>query len=121
MTNPWDDGPRHESWASNTMLTFIILLVCIVATVVTDIIGEPPNYLVALLGTSAGAFFAALGSDRQKKAAELTEKAERAEVKADQARVVARRAEAKADAVGPGEPLPPDPTEDDPDEVGADR
>lgn len=118
MTNPWDDGPRHESWASNTMLTFIMLLVCIVATVVTDIIGEPPPYLVALLGTSAGAFFAALGSDRQKRNADVGAKAERAEVKATQAKVIAERANRKAEAVGHGEPLPSD---DDPAEEGADR
>lgn len=118
MTNPWDDGPRHESWASNTMLTFIMLLVCIVATVVTDIIGEPPQYLVALLGTSAGAFFAALGSDRQKRNADVGAKAERAEVKADRAEALAKRADRKAEAVGHGEPLPSD---DDPAEEGADR
>jgi len=118
VTNPWDDGPRHESWASNTMLTFIMLLVCIVATVVTDVIGEPPQYLVALLGTSAGAFFAALGSDRQKRNADVGAKAERAEVKAERAEVKADRADRKAEAVGHGEPLPSD---DDPAEEGADR
>lgn len=118
MTNPWDDGPRHESWASNTMLTFIMLLVCIVATVVTDVIGEPPQYLVALLGTSAGAFFAALGSDRRKRNADVGAKAERAEVKADRAEALAKRADRKAEAVGHGEPLPSD---DDPAEEGADR
>ena len=117
MTNPWDEGPRHESWASNTMLTFIILVICIVATVVTDVIGEPPNYLVALLGTSAGAFFAALGSDRQKRQTEVARTAERAEVKADQARTIATRADRKAEAVGHGDPLPEDDAED-PDEVG---
>lgn len=101
------------------MLTFIMLLVCIVATVVTDIIGEPPNYLVALLGTSAGAFFAALGSDRQKRNTEAGETAKRAEVKADRAKSIAERADRKADAaVGhPDTPV----GDDDPDEVGIDR
>jgi len=117
MTNPWDEGPRHHSWASNTMLTFIMLVVCIIATVITDIIGEPPNYLVALLGTAAGAFFAAIGSDRQKRQAEVGETAKRAETKADSAKVVAERAERKADAAGHGEPI----GDDDPNEVGADR
>ncbi len=70
MTNPWD-GPRHRSWASNTMLAFYTLLVCIVATVVSDVFGEPPNYLIGLLGTAAGAFFAAIGTDKQKKDAEV--------------------------------------------------
>ncbi|AGU92102.1 hypothetical protein BANE1_17 [Mycobacterium phage Bane1] len=82
MTNPWD-GPRHRSWASNTMLTFVLLVVLIVATVLSDYWGEPPNYLVGLLGTAAGAFFAAIGSDKQKKDAEVRETAERAERKAD--------------------------------------
>ncbi|QNJ56082.1 membrane protein [Mycobacterium phage Heath] len=82
MTNPWD-GPRHRSWASNTMLTFVLLVVLIIATVLSDYWGEPPNYLVGLLGTAAGAFFAAIGSDKQKKDAEVRETAERAERKAD--------------------------------------
>ena len=69
MTNPWD-GPRYRSWASNTVLTFITLLVCIGATVATDIVGEPPSYLVALLGSSAAAFFTALSSDQSKRNAE---------------------------------------------------
>lgn len=70
MTNPWD-GPRHRSWASNTMLAFYTLLACIVATVVSDVFGEPPNYLIGLLGTAAGAFFAAIGTDKQKKEADV--------------------------------------------------
>ncbi|AER48931.1 hypothetical protein SEA_DONNY_17 [Mycobacterium phage Donny] len=107
MTNPWD-GPRHRSWASNTMLTFILLLVCIAATVTTDIIGEPPAYLVGLLGTAAGAFFTAIGSDKQKRDADVRETAV-------EAKKVAERAETKADSLGeiaerdhPGElPTPP--------------
>ena len=65
------------------MLTFILLLVCVVATVITDVIGEPPAYLVGLLGTAAGAFFAAIGSDKQKRDTEVAEIAQRAEAKAD--------------------------------------
>ncbi|UJQ86541.1 membrane protein [Mycobacterium phage PenguinLover67] len=90
MTNPWD-GPRHRSWASNTVLTFLLLVICIIATVVSDYIGEPPNYLVGLLGTAAGAFFAAIGSDKQKKDQEVASTAR-------DAQQVAHRAEAKADA-----------------------
>lgn len=88
MTNPWD-GPRHKSWASNTVLTFILLLVCIAATVISDVFGEPPNYLVALLGTAAGAFFAAIGSDNAKRAGEVKDTADRAEAKADRLAEVA--------------------------------
>lgn len=91
MTNPWD-GPRHRSWASNTVLTFLMLLVCIVATVTTDYFGEPPNYLVALLGTAAGAFFAAIGSDKQKRDVEVRETAQ-------DAQETAHRAEAKANTL----------------------
>ena len=65
------------------MLTFVLLVVLIIATVLSDYRGEPPNYLVGLLGTAAGAFFAAIGSDKQKKDAEVRETAERAERKAD--------------------------------------
>ncbi|ACF05017.1 hypothetical protein Nigel_14 [Mycobacterium phage Nigel] len=65
------------------MLTFVLLVVLIIATVISDYWGEPPNYLVGLLGTAAGAFFAAIGSDKQKKDAEVRETAERAEAKAD--------------------------------------
>ncbi|QPX62131.1 membrane protein [Mycobacterium phage Indlovu] len=95
MTNPWD-GPRHRSWASNTMLCFVLLVICIIATVVSDYFGEPPTYLVGLLGTAAGAFFAAIGSDKQKRDADTRQTAEaaqtvavRAEVKADQLATVA--------------------------------
>lgn len=75
------------------MLTFVLLIVCIIATVVTDYFGEPPTYLVGLLGTAAGAFFAALGSDKQKRDVDVSRTAIRAEATAD-------RAEAKADTLG---------------------
>ena len=91
MTNPWD-GPRHRSWASNTVLTFLLLVIVVIATVVTDMIGEPPTYLVGLLGTAAGAFFTALGSDKGKREADVSATATRAEATAD-------RAEGKADAL----------------------
>ena len=74
------------------MLTFVLLVVLIIATVASDYRGEPPNYLVGLLGTAAGAFFAAIGSDKQKRDAETRDTAITAEK-------TARRAEAKADTV----------------------
>ena len=97
MTNPWE-GPRHRSWASNTVLTFLCLVACLIATGVSDYFGEPPNYLVALLGTAAGAFFTAIGSDKQKREAErdadtrtAQRTADRAEIKADKLAEVADR------------------------------
>lgn len=89
MTHPWE-GQRHRSWASNTVLTLVLLVVLILATVASDYFGEPPNYLVGLLGTAAGAFFAAIGSDKQKKETEVKATAERAEAKADAAVEVAQ-------------------------------
>lgn len=65
------------------MLTFILLLVCIAATVISDAFGEPPTYLVGLLGTAAGAFFAAIGSDKTKRDVEVRDTANRAEAKAE--------------------------------------
>ncbi|AXN53289.1 membrane protein [Mycobacterium phage Thonko] len=89
MTAPWN-GPRHRSWASNTMLAFYALIVCLIATVATDLVGEPPTYLVGLLGTAAGAFFGAIGTDKQKREDETRETAERAERKADALGDIAR-------------------------------
>lgn len=97
MTNPWN-GRRHSSWASNTVLTLLMTLACLIAVGIADWKGEPPTYLVALLGTSAGAFFTALGSDKNKREAETREfaataqkTAERAEGKADHLTEVAER------------------------------
>ncbi|AKF14682.1 hypothetical protein SEA_ALANGRANT_17 [Mycobacterium phage AlanGrant] len=78
----------------------MLLIVLIIATVVSDYFGEPPNYLVGLLGTAAGAFFAAIGSDKQKRDAETRDIAITAEK-------TARRAEAKADHDGVIETTPP--------------
>lgn len=82
MTSPWD-GPRHSSWASNTVLTRILLVIVIAATVISDAFGDPPTYLVGLLGTAAGAFFTALGSDKGKRESDVSATATRAEAKAD--------------------------------------
>ena len=90
MTNPWD-GPRHRSWASNTVLTLVLLVICIIVVGVSDYLGEPPNYLVGLLGTAAGAFFTAIGSDQNKRNIETRDTAERAERKADVLKEVAER------------------------------
>lgn len=72
------------------MLTFALLIILIVATVVSDYFGEPPNYLVGLLGTAAGAFFTAIGSDKNKREAEVAETAL-------DAKKIAQRAERKVE------------------------
>ncbi|AYD82013.1 membrane protein [Mycobacterium phage Saguaro] len=92
MGTPWQ-GPRHRSWASNTALSFVMLVVLVIATVISDYFGEPPNYLVGLLGTAAGAFFAAIGTDKEKRDQDVARTATRAEA-------TATRAERKADVLG---------------------
>lgn len=91
MGHPWN-GPRHRSWASDTIIAGIALAVLLAATIATDQNGEPPTYLVGLLGTAAGAFFSALGADKNRRDREVASTAGRAER-------TAGRAEAKADAL----------------------
>lgn len=80
---PWE-GPRHSSWASNTVLMTAVLIVLVIATVVTDMLGDPPTYLVGMLGSAAGVWFGAMGSDKDKRDKDTAETANRAEAKADQ-------------------------------------
>lgn len=96
MTHPWD-GPRHRSWASNTVLTLILLVVCIIVVGVSDYFGEPPNYLVGLLGTAAGAFFTALGGDKSKRDAEVRDTAVEAKTKVEEVERRVTRTETRAD------------------------
>jgi hypothetical protein len=69
-----------------------VLIVLVIATVVTDILGEPPTYLVGMLGSAAGVWFGAMGSDKQKKDADTA-------ATATAAQATAERAEAKADTL----------------------
>jgi len=73
------------------VLTLIALIAVLAATVVSDIFGEPPTYLVALLGTAAGAFFTALSSDKSKRDQDTQNTANRAEGKADKLAEIADR------------------------------
>lgn len=70
MVSPWN-GPRHRSWASNSVVASIALALLLSITLVVDYFGEPPTYLTGLLGTAAGAFFTALGSDKAKRDADV--------------------------------------------------
>lgn len=73
MVSPWK-GPRHQSWASNSVLAGIALFVILVATVIVDQLNgpsePPPTYLTGLLGLAGGAFFGAVGSDKSKREAD---------------------------------------------------
>ena len=65
------------------MLMTFVLVMLITATVVSDYFGEPPTYLTGLLGTAAGVWFAAIGSDKRKRDDDVAATAHRAEAKAD--------------------------------------
>lgn len=84
--------PRSQAWTKPTVLMTIVLIVLIIGTVVTDMIGDPPTYLTGLLGTAAGAWFAAIANDK-KKFDQAVSKA------ANDAHKTATRAEAKADTL----------------------
>jgi|SRR5882757_7145622 len=84
--------PRSQSWTKPTVLMTIVLIVLIIATVTTDMVGDPPTYLTGLLGTAAGAWFASMANDKRK----FDEAVSRA---ADEAQTTATRAEAKADTL----------------------
>lgn len=68
----------------------VVLIVLLVITLISDHYGEPPTYLTGALGTAVGALFAALGSDKGKREADVRDTAQAAQVTAD-------RADAKAD------------------------
>jgi len=65
-----------------------LFVLVLLATVITDMLNGPtpaPTYLTGLLGASATAFFAAASSDRHKREQEISDTADRAESKADDA------------------------------------
>lgn len=84
MTSPWD-GPRHRSWASDTVIFGIIFLILLIVTVTVgqlDAPAPPPAYLTGLLGAAGAALFGAAGSDKSKREADI----------ADDARIAKERA-----------------------------
>lgn len=88
MGHPWN-SPRHRSWASNTVISGAALFAILLATVIIDSLGEPPTYLVGLLGTAAGAFFGAIGHDKSQREREIATTANRAERKVDRLGAIA--------------------------------
>lgn len=95
---PWT-GPRHRSWASDTMIFAVVFLVILFVTVITSWLthSPPPAYLTGLLGASSAALFGAAGSDKSKRESEIAEDALIARLRADVTGATADRAEAKAD------------------------
>lgn len=91
MMTPPRRGLQHDSWPSNTVLITIVFMAVLTLTVITDIIGEPPNYLVGLLGAATSAWFGTVATDKAKRDAETSATAKRAEVKADVLTDVANR------------------------------
>lgn len=77
---PWQ-GPRHDSWASNTVLSGIALLVVLALVMITDYFGDPPAYLTGLLGVAGGTFFGAVGTDKAKREADVAREVEVAKEK----------------------------------------
>lgn len=101
MTDP-RTGPRHRSWASDTIITGVLLLVVLLTTVIVDYLNGPapaPAYLTGLLGAAATAFFAAAGSDKNKRDAEIARDTQRANTRATSINETAIRGEAKADQI----------------------
>jgi len=75
MVNPWK-GPRHRSWASDTVITAVLFLVLLGSTIWVDMHNgeaEPPAYLTGLLGAAGAACFGAYGSDDKKKQGEIAQ------------------------------------------------
>jgi hypothetical protein len=85
----WSRGRRHESWASDTFITAAMFVAILLATIITDYLNGPaqqaPTYLTGLLGASGAALFGAAGSDKSKRDRVVSDTADRAEAKADDA------------------------------------
>jgi hypothetical protein len=87
--HPWS-GPRHRSWASDTVIFAVIFVVVLGITAVSDYLNgsaDPPAYLVGLCGAAGSALFGFASSDKNKRDKEVSATAIRAEAKADDALV----------------------------------
>jgi hypothetical protein len=99
MVNPWH-GPRHRSWASDTVIFAVVFLIVLIVTVTVDQLNGPepaPAYLTGLLGAAGAALFGAAGSDKSKREAEIAQDAAIAKSRATDINETAVRAEAKVD------------------------
>lgn len=95
------NGPRHRSWASDTMIFAVVFVIVLFTNVITSWLthAPPPSYLQGLLGASSAAFFGAAGSDKNKREAEIADDARVAKTRATEIGATADRAEAKADTL----------------------
>jgi hypothetical protein len=88
MVRKWAYGKRHESWASDTVIFGAIFVGTLALTVVVGIFSGsagPPAYLIGALGAAGSALFGAASSDRTKRERDVSDTADRAESKADDA------------------------------------
>lgn len=114
---PWN-GPRHQSWLSDTVLTSVMAAVVIVAYIAWEALGTAPQGMVTLVGVAGGALFGAVSGDKRKREQDTERVASRADRKADALAEVAdhehpgtanhvrRAADGDADAWRPSEPNP---------------
>lgn len=95
-------GPRHRTWASDTVIFAIVFAIVLIVTVTVDTLNGPdpaPVYLTGLLGAASAALFGAAGSDKSKREAEIADDARVAKTRATEIGETANRAEAKADTL----------------------
>ena len=101
MVHPWK-GPRHRSWASDTVVTAVLFVILLAATIWTDMNNgpaEPPAYLTGLLGAAGAALFGAAGSDKNKREREIAHDASTAKRRTLTLNEDQIRNEAKIDAL----------------------
>lgn len=64
---PWGDGPRHRSWASNTVISTAAFAIIFATYVIWEIEATAPAGITTLLGIAGGAWFSALGDDTRRR------------------------------------------------------
>lgn len=100
MGSPWN-GPRHRSWASDTVIFAVVFLIVLITTVLVDALNGPnqpaPAYLTGLLGAAGAALFGAAGSDKSKREREISDDAATARRRTTSLNEDQIRTEAKVD------------------------
>lgn len=100
MVHPWN-GPRHRSWASDTLVSLVLFILLLIATGIADWQNGPereaPAYLTGLLAASGMALFGAAGSDKSKRDKEVADDAAIAKRRTQTLNEDVIRTEAKTD------------------------